>query len=471
MPVRVLFLFGTRPEAIKLCPVVLHFRSQPELFDVRVCVTAQHRAMLDQVLGVFGVKPDYDLNLMLPGQTLFQSTSRMMAALEPVFFGVDGWKPEVAMVQGDTTTTFCGALAAFYARVPVGHIEAGLRTGDLTQPFPEELNRVLTGRMATLHFAATSWAAENLRKEGVADDRIWVTGNTGIDAVLHVKRGLEEGRLQSGMDWSHLDSFKEHAHNGLASAQQDGRVPRPLEPGLRGLCATEEDAHNGLASAQQDGPRVPRPLEPGLRGLGATEEDAHNGLASAQQDGRVPRPLEPGLRGLCATKKLILVTAHRRESFGAGFERICEALAELSERPDVEIVYPVHPNPNVVETVNRILSGRPNVHLIAPLEYVPFIDLMRRAYLLITDSGGVQEEGPSLGKPILVLREKTERPEAVAAGTVKLVGTDRQKIVAEANLVLNSAKMRESMAVVHNPYGDGHASERISAATLSFFRK
>ncbi len=377
MPVRVLFLFGTRPEAIKLCPVVLHLRSQPESFDVRVCVTAQHRAMLDQVLGAFGVKPDYDLNLMQPGQTLFQSTSRMMAALEPVFVGTDGWKPEVAMVQGDTTTTLCGALAAFYARIPVGHIEAGLRTGDLAQPFPEELNRVLTGRMATLHFAATAWAAENLRKESVPDERIWVTGNTGIDAVLHVKAGLEEGRLQSGIDWSHLDP----------------------------------------------------------------------------------------------AKKLILVTAHRRESFGAGFERICQALSELAERPDVQIVYPVHPNPNVVETVNRTLAGRANVHLIAPLDYVPFIDLMRRAYLLITDSGGVQEEGPSLGKPILVLREKTERPEAVAAGTVKLVGTDREKIVTEANLVLNSPKMRESMAVVHNPYGDGHASERISAATLSFFRK
>ena len=377
MPLRVLFLFGTRPEAIKLCPVVLHFRTQAERFDVRVCVTAQHRAMLDQVLGAFGVKPDYDLDLMQPGQTLFQSTSRMVAALEPVFLGVDGWKPEVAMVQGDTTTTFCGALGAFYARIPVGHIEAGLRTGDLAQPFPEELNRVLTGRMANLHFAATAWAAENLRKEGVADERIWVTGNTGIDAVLHVKAGLEEGRLQSGMDWSQLD---------------------------------------------------------------------------------------PG-------KKLILVTAHRRESFGAGFERICDALGELAERRDVEIVYPVHPNPNVVETVNRTLTGRPNVHLIAPLDYVPFIDLMRRAYLLITDSGGVQEEGPSLGKPILVLREKTERPEAVAAGTVKLVGTDRAKIVAEANLILNSAIIRESMAVVHNPYGDGHASERISAATLSFFRK
>ncbi len=377
MPVRVLFLFGTRPEAIKLCPVVLHLRSRPGRFDVRVCVTAQHRSMLDQVLAAFGITPDYDLNLMLPGQTLFQSTSRMMAALEPVFLGADGWKPEVAMVQGDTTTTFCGALAAFYARVTVGHIEAGLRTGDLTQPFPEELNRVLTGRMADLHFAATSWAAENLRREGVANERIWVTGNTGIDAVLHVKAGLEQGRLQSGVDWSHLDP----------------------------------------------------------------------------------------------AKKLVLVTAHRRESFGAGFERICQALGDIAERPDVEIVYPVHPNPNVMGAVNRILSGRPNVHLIAPLDYVPFIDLMRRAYLLITDSGGVQEEGPSLGKPILVLREKTERPEAVAAGTVKLVGTDREKIVSETNLVLNSEKMRESMAVVHNPYGDGHASERISAATLSFFRK
>jgi UDP-N-acetylglucosamine 2-epimerase (non-hydrolysing) len=378
MPVRVLFLFGTRPEAIKLCPVVLHFRKQPELFDVRVCVTAQHRAMLDQVLQAFGVVPEYDLNLMLPGQTLFQSTSRMMAALEPVFAGTgDGWKPEVAMVQGDTTTTLCGALAAFYARIPVGHIEAGLRTGDLAQPFPEEMNRVLTGRMADLHFAATEWAADNLRREGVSEERIWVTGNTGIDAVLHVKEGLETGSLRAEREWSWLDP----------------------------------------------------------------------------------------------AKKLIVVTAHRRESFGPGFERICEALVELAERPDAEIVYPVHPNPNVQDPVNRLLAGRTNVHLIAPLDYVPFIDLMRRAYLLVTDSGGVQEEGPSLGKPILVLREKTERPEAVAAGTVKLVGTDRAKILTEANLLLDNPKMREAMALVHNPYGDGHASERISEATRSFFRK
>jgi UDP-N-acetylglucosamine 2-epimerase (non-hydrolysing) len=377
MAVRVLFLFGTRPEAIKLCPVVLHFRSQPEQFDVRVCVTAQHRGMLDQVLGAFAVQPDYDLNLMQPGQTLFQSTSRMMAALEPVLTGADGWKPEIAFVQGDTTTTLCGALAAFYARVPVGHIEAGLRTGDLAQPFPEEMNRVLTGRMAELHFAATSWAADNLRREGVADDRIWVTGNTGIDAVLHVKRGLEAGTMTADTDWSRLDP----------------------------------------------------------------------------------------------SKKLVVVTAHRRESFGSGFERICQALADLAERPDVEIVYPVHPNPNVQDPVNRLLAHRPNVHRIAPLDYVPFIDLMRRAYLLITDSGGVQEEGPSLGKPILVLREKTERPEAVAAGTVKLVGTDREKIVSEASRLLDDPKIREAMALVHNPYGDGLASARIADATASFFGK
>lgn len=373
--VRVLFLFGTRPEAVKLCPVVLQFQSQPERFDVRVCVTAQHRGMLDQVLGAFRVKPDYDLNLMQPGQTLFQSTARMMAALEPVLTGTDGWRPEIVFVQGDTTTTLCGALAAFYARVPLAHIEAGLRTGDPAQPFPEEMNRVLTGRMAELHFAATAWAAENLRRESVPENRIWVTGNTGIDAVLHVKRGLEEGTMTTGMDWSWLDP----------------------------------------------------------------------------------------------AKKLIVVTAHRRESFGAGFTQICEALAELAGRPDVAIVYPVHPNPNVQDPVNRLLAHRSNIHRIAPLDYVPFVDLMRRAYLLITDSGGVQEEGPSLGKPILVLREKTERPEAVAAGTVKLVGTDRAKILTEANRLLDDPKIREAMALVHNPYGDGRSSERIANATYSFF--
>jgi len=374
LPIRILFLFGTRPEAIKLCPVLRHLQSQPDLFDVKVCVTAQHRQMLDQVLQAFQVIPDVDLDLMLPGQTLFQSSSRMLAALEPVFSTL---KPGLAIVQGDTTTTLCGALAAFYARVPIGHVEAGLRTWDMAQPFPEEMNRVLTGRLAGIHFAATPWAAANLHREGVPPERTHVTGNSGIDAVLYVRDGLANGTLSSGVDWSFLNP----------------------------------------------------------------------------------------------AKRLILVTAHRRESFGPGFERICMALNRLAAREDVEIVYPVHPNPNVQDPVNRLLANRHNIHLIAPLDYIPFVDLMRRAYILITDSGGVQEEGPSLGKPILVLREKTERPEAVEAGTVKLVGTDENRIVEEAEILLNDPDLHARMGRIHNPYGDGHASARISAATLSFLRK
>lgn len=374
MPIRTLFLFGTRPEAIKLCPVLRHMQSRPEEFDVKVCVTAQHRQMLDQVLAAFRVTPDVDLDLMLPGQTLFQSSSRMLAALEPVFRDL---RPDFAVVQGDTTTTLCGALAAFYARVPIGHIEAGLRTWDMAQPFPEEMNRVLTGRLADLHFAATPWARENLLRESVPAERITVTGNSGIDAVLFVRDGLESGALSSGRDWSFLDP----------------------------------------------------------------------------------------------SKRLIVVTAHRRESFGDGFDRICRAIRRLAARPDVEIVYPVHPNPNVQDPVNRLLAGQPNIHLIAPLDYIPFVDLMRRAYILVTDSGGVQEEGPSLGKPILVLREKTERPEAVEAGTVKLVGTDENKIVNEAEILLENPDLHARMGLVHNPYGDGRASARISDATVSFLRK
>ena len=374
MPIRTLFLFGTRPEAIKLCPVLRHLKSTPDLFDVKVCVTAQHRQMLDQVLAAFHVTPDVDLDLMLPGQSLFQSSSRILAALEPVFANL---KPELAIVQGDTTTTLCGALAAFYARVPIGHVEAGLRTWDMAQPFPEEMNRVLTGRLADIHFAATPWAAANLHREGVPPERTHVTGNSGIDAVLYVRDGLANGTLSSGVDWSFLNP----------------------------------------------------------------------------------------------AKRLILVTAHRRESFGAGFERICLALNRLASRDDVEIVYPVHPNPNVQDPVNRLLANRPNIHLIPPLDYIPFVDLMRRAYLLITDSGGVQEEGPSLGKPILVLREKTERPEAVEAGTVKLVGTDENRIVSEAEILLDDPDLHARMGRVHNPYGDGHASARISTAIRSFLRK
>ena len=370
---KILFVFGTRPEAIKLCPVILKLREEPARFQVRVCVTAQHRELLDQVLEAFGVAPDHDLDLMLPGQTLFQSTSRILAGLEPVLASE---QPDMILVQGDTTTTLCGALAAFYRRIPVGHVEAGLRTGDMRQPFPEEMNRVLTSRLAALHFAATEAAAKNLRDEGVHPAAIGVTGNTGVDAVLYVRDGLEHGRLE--------------------------------------------------------GFRCPE--------------------------------LDP-------STKLIVVTAHRRESFGEGFDRICRALARIALRDDVRMIYPVHPNPNVQDPVNRHLSAQPHIRLISPLSYVPFVDLMRRAYLLITDSGGIQEEGPSLGKPILVLREKTERPEAVQAGTVKLVGTDDRRIVEEAGRLLDNPLEYQRMARVHNPYGDGFASGRISNLIHSFFER
>jgi UDP-N-acetylglucosamine 2-epimerase (non-hydrolysing) len=366
----VLVILGTRPEAIKLAPLILHLKSRPAEFRTVVCVTAQHRGMLDQVLQIFRIQPDYDLDLMLPGQTLFQSTSRILAGLEAVFAAV---RPDIAIVQGDTTTTLCGALAAFYANVPVGHVEAGLRSGDMRQPFPEEMNRVLASRMAAMHFAATEWAAANLRREGVPAGSILVTGNTGIDAVLHVRDKLDCGEL-----------------------------------------------------------------------------------------------IAPGCPVVDSGKKTILVTAHRRESFGAGFDRICAALARLSRREDVRIIYPVHPNPNVLSVVNRHLRAYPNVQLIAPLDYVSFVDLMRRAYLLITDSGGIQEEGPSLGKPILVLREKTERPEAVLAGTVRLVGTDEDAIVREASTLLDDPAAYQAMARSYNPYGDGHASRRIADAVAGF---
>ena len=362
---RVLFIFGTRPEAIKLCPVIRHMRESSMPIETKVCVTAQHRDMLDQVLRCFDVHPDYDLNLMTPGQTLAQTTSRVLAALDPIL--VTG-KFDGAIVQGDTTTTMAGAMAAFYRRVPVAHVEAGLRTGDLAQPFPEEMNRRVTAQLAALHFAPTASARRNLLAEGTPDDHIFVTGNTGIDAVLYIAAALGQGRLPS-RDWPWLD------------------------------------------------------------------------------------------RG----RKLIVVTAHRRESFGEGMGRICDALAGLASREDAQIVYPVHRNPNVLDVVTQKLAGRPNIVLLKPLDYTGFVDLMRRAYLLITDSGGIQEEAPSLGKPVLVLRDCTERPEAVEAGTVKLVGTDPQKIVFEAARLLDDEAEYQRMSRIHNPYGDGHASERIAA--------
>ena len=366
---KILVIFGTRPEAIKLCPVVLHLRRAYPDWSVKVCVTGQHRHLLDQVLRVFRVRPDYDLDCMRPGQSLFQSTSSIISRLERVLID---YRPDLLVVQGDTTTTLCGAVAGFYARVPVAHVEAGLRTGDLSQPFPEEFNRLLAGRIASLHFAATRWAAENLLKEGVAPATVSVTGNTGIDAMLHIRDGLRQN-----------------------------------------LCR------------------------------------------------ELPVALDPN-------RKLVLVTAHRRESFGDGLEQICAALADLAERSDVQIVYPVHPNPNVLRPVNRHLSGRPRVSLIGPTEYVPFVALLMQSWIVLTDSGGIQEEAPSLGKPVLVMREKTERPEAVEAGTAKLVGTSRERIVAECCRLLDDRQAYESMACAHNPYGDGRASARIGAAIRRF---
>ena len=369
-PRKVLFVMGTRPEAIKLCPVIRRFRRSGSPFEAKVCVTAQHRGLLDQVLSVFGISPEYDLNAMRPGQSLTAATARMLADLEPVLAGE---RPDLVTVQGDTSSTLCGALAAFYARIPVAHIEAGLRTGDLQHPFPEEMNRVVVSRVSSVHFAPTARAAANLRAEGVPDSAICVTGNTGIDAVLYIRDRLEQGIVR-------------------------GDLPE-LDP----------------------------------------------------------------------SRHLIVVTAHRRESFGEGFERLCRAIRRIADLRDVQIVYPVHPNPNVLEPVRRHLEGHPRIRLIEPLDYISFVDLARRAYLILTDSGGIQEEAPSLGKPVLVLRENTERPEAVEAGTATLVGTETEKIVKETLRLLDDAPEYNRRSRIHNPYGDGDAGERIAQFLAGHF--
>jgi UDP-N-acetylglucosamine 2-epimerase (non-hydrolysing) len=375
-PAKVAVVFGTRPEAIKLAPVVLALRADPA-FNCKVCVTAQHRQMLDQVLEVFGITPDTDLNLMEPNQTLGRLTARSIEALDQ-YFAVE--QPQLVLVQGDTTTVFSAALAAFYHRIPVGHVEAGLRTGDLSSPWPEEANRVLTTRLTALHFAPTAASRRNLLDEGVAEGRVFVTGNTVVDALF------------------------------LALAKITA-APPPI-PGL-------------------------------------------------------PPATLASWRG----KPVVLITGHRRENHGVGFDSICRAIAELARRfPEVQFVYPVHLNPNVREPVGRILGvGRlGNVHLIDPLAYLPFVALMERATVVLTDSGGIQEEAPSLGKPVLVMRDTTERPEAVTAGTVKLVGTEFDRIVSETASLLTDRVAYEAMARAHNPYGDGHATGRIVEACRSF---
>jgi len=364
---KVLTIFGTRPEAIKMAPLALALARTPGI-DARVCVTAQHRQMLDQVLELFDLTPDHDLNLMRPGQSLCSLTSHILQGVETVLLE---YKPDLVLVHGDTTTTFAASLAAYYQQVAIGHVEAGLRTGNLYSPWPEEANRKLTGALANLHFAPTDIARENLLHEGVPDHHIHVTGNTVIDALLVVSSRLaSDGALQERM--SRQFSF------------------------------------------------------------------------------------------LDANKKLILVTGHRRESFGAGFDRICQALATIARNhPDTEIVYPVHLNPNVREPVSRLLGNHPAIHLIEPLDYLPFVYLMNRSHLILTDSGGIQEEAPSLGKPVLVMRDTTERPEAVSAGTVRLVGTDVERIVNEVSRLLTDPFAYKSMSRAHNPYGDGKACQRI----------
>ncbi|CDG99149.1 UDP-N-acetyl glucosamine-2-epimerase [Xenorhabdus bovienii str. puntauvense] len=367
---KVLTVFGTRPEAIKMAPLV-HALAKDAAFDAKVCVTAQHREMLDQVLHLFEITPDFDLNIMKKGQDLTDITCRILEGMKPV---LEEFKPDVVLVHGDTATTMATSLAAFYQRIPVGHIEAGLRTGDLYSPWPEEANRKIAGHLAMYHFAPTENSQNNLLKESIAGSSIFVTGNTVIDALLWVRDRIVSDDALSG---------------------QLAKLYPFIDP----------------------------------------------------------------------NKKMILVTGHRRESFGGGFERICEALAQVARaHPEVQVVYPVHLNPNVSEPVKRILHNIDNVILINPQDYLPFVYLMNHAYMILTDSGGIQEEAPSLGKPVLVMRDTTERPEAVDAGTVRLVGTKTQTIVEEVTRLLTDDIAYQQMSRAHNPYGDGQACQRILEA-------
>ena len=363
---RVLIIFGTRPEAIKMAPLVNEFQKHPTVFDTRVCVTAQHREMLDQVLDFFEITPDYDLDLMKPNQNLYSLTGDIITGLKPV---LEEFKPDYVFVHGDTTTTMASSIAAFYSEAKVCHVESGLRTFDKWSPFPEEMNRQLTGRIADLNFAPTIASKENLLRENIAEKDILVTGNTVIDALLHSVSKVDE-----------IDDLE-------------------LEE-LKGKINIE--------------------------------------------------------------KKIVLVTGHRRENHGQGFINICAALKEIAiKNTDVQIVYPVHLNPNVLKPVHEMLGNIGNIKLIAPLAYPSFVWLMNKSYLIITDSGGVQEEAPSLGKPVLVMRHTTERPEAVDAGTVILVGTDTERIIDEATKLLKDEALYKDMSSLHNPYGDGTACEKI----------
>ncbi len=365
---RILTVFGTRPEAIKMAPVVRALESE-DLLDARVCVSAQHRDMLDQALAIFKISPYYDLDIMRSEQSLTGLTARILSGLETI---LKDFSPDLVLVHGDTTTTLAASLAGYYQQIAVGHVEAGLRTGNIYSPWPEEINRKVASSITSLHFAPTEQSRQNLLAEGVKDETIHVTGNTVIDALFEARR----------------------------------------------IINSDVSLYNALSAKFS----------------------------------------------LPSQRRLILVTGHRRESFGVGFNGICSALREISLRDDVHIVYPVHPNPNVRSSVERLIGDKENISLIAPQEYLPFVYLMDKAELILTDSGGVQEEAPSLGKPVLVMRERTERPEAVKAGTVKLVGTDSKVIVNETMRLLDHKLAYDDMSLIHNPYGDGKATSRIMSA-------
>lgn len=370
---KVLTVFGTRPEAIKMAPLAIELAND-DRFESKVCVTAQHREMLDQVLSLFEITPDYDLNLMEHGQTLVDVTSKILQKLTAV---LDEFEPDVVLVHGDTATTFATTLACYYKKIAVGHVEAGLRTGDIYSPWPEEGNRKLTGALSKYHFAPTQQSLQNLLNENVPENTVFITGNTVIDALLEIVKKLE-------------NNAELHAE------------------------------------------------------------------------------LSKNFSFLDAAKKMILVTGHRRENFGGGFERICKALSSIAvENPDVQVVYPVHLNPNVKAPVEKYLSDIQNIYLIEPQEYLPFVYLMSQSHMILTDSGGIQEEAPSLGKPVLVMRDTTERPEAVEAGTVKLVGTDVEKIVSTVTELLSNTVAYERMSFAHNPYGDGTACQKIRDVLFS----
>lgn len=368
---KILIVFGTRPEAIKMAPVVEAFKAH-EMIDARVCVTGQHREMLDQVLNLFDITPEYDLNIMKQGQDLSDVTTAIINGLKPVF---SEFKPNRILVHGDTATSFAATLAAYYHQIPVGHVEAGLRTGNIYSPWPEEGMRKLTGSLADQHYTPTTSSLKNLIMENIPPETIFVTGNTVIDALLEVSERID----------------------------------------------------NDKALQTKLGERFPF---------------------------------------LSQDKKLVLVTGHRRESFGQGFENICQALKEIAGRQDIQVVYPVHLNPNVREPVNRLLAGLDNVHLIEPQDYLPFVYLMKQSHLILTDSGGIQEEAPSLGKPVLCMRDTTERPSAVKAGTVKLVGTCANTILTEVTRLLDDELAYQIMSHASNPYGDGQSSQRIVQAVL-----